>query len=296
MLFSEENQSDHLEHNQTESLTRQQRHHPCEHLLQPLSNRRSHAQYFFSSTFLDYLINQVILINTFDSVICIGCPTIFERIRTKLPSYLLDYDIRFCSFYSQKQLLIYNMFNGHIFSNDKHFRETFLPACQNTLIIIDPPFGGLHRALAYSLEKFTQSNLILFNPYFLEKWVIDAFPNLKMLDYKIEYHPQSSFHLCRGEKGSPVRMFTNISPSKFPPLDEMNYKYCFECDRYTLINNQHCHYCQICPSKDGLPYQHCLKCQRCVKAKRKHCDKCNVCHLPDQCMIMEQSTRKRRKI
>ena len=237
--------------------------------------------------------------NSFDSVICIGCPTIFERIRTKLPSYLLDYDTRFCSFYPRKQLHIYNMFNGHFFS------ESSLPTSENCLMIVDPPFGGFHRALAYSIDKLPKANLILFNPYFLEKWVVDAFPNVKMLDYKIEYTPQSSSHLCRGQKGSPVRMFTNICPSKFPPLDDVNYKYCLECNRYTLINNQHCYQCQTCPSKDGLPSRHCSICRRCVKIKQKHCDECHVCHLPEQeCLSKrrqssssaKESTKKRRKI
>ncbi|CAF3303870.1 unnamed protein product [Rotaria sp. Silwood2] len=88
-----------------------------------------------------------------------------------------------------------------------------------------------------------------------------------MLDYKIEYESISSLNLCRGRKGSPVCMFTDICLSKFPPLDDINYKYCFECNRYTLLTNQHCSLCQ-----------------RCVKAERNHCNTCNVCHLPNQCI------------
>ncbi|CAF1109089.1 unnamed protein product [Adineta steineri] len=294
-MFPEHEQSDHVDHKYTESLKRQQLRQPCRYILQPLENKRSDAQFFFSQTFIDYLINDIIIKGSWDSVICIGCPTIFENLnrpgyKTKLHSYLLDYDYRLCSFYSTKQMLIYNMFNGHIFSKKKFFQENFLSKTKNCLVIIDPPFGGFHRALANSIEKLFQSNddiqrnLIVFNPYFLEKWINDAFSNLKMLDYKIEYTSTSSLNLCRGKKGSPVRMFTDISPSKCPPLDELNYKYCFECDRYTLLTNQHCLQCQTCPSKDGLPYKHCSLCQRCVKAERKHCNKCNVCHLPNQCM------------
>jgi hypothetical protein len=289
-LFSEDDQSDHIDHKHSESLTRQQLRQPCRYILQPLENKRNDAQFFFSQTFIDYLVNDIVLKErSWDSVICIGCPTIFENLKQKIPSYLLDYDLRFCSFYPAKQVLIYNMFNGHIFSNEKYFREKFLSKIQNCLVIIDPPFGGFHRALAYSIEKLFQSydikqNLIVFNPYFLEKWINDAFPKLKMLDYKVEYTSNSSLHLCRGKKGSPVRIFTDISPSKCPPLDELNYKYCFECDRYTLITNQHCLQCQSCTSKDGLPYKHCSLCQRCVKAERIHCKQCNVCHLPNQCM------------
>ncbi|CAF4000329.1 unnamed protein product [Rotaria sp. Silwood2] len=294
-LFSENEQSDHKDHEYTESLNRQQLRQPCHYILQPLENKRSNAQFFFSQTFIDYIINEIILKNSWDSIICVGCPTIFENLhrfssKKKLNSYLLDYDFRLCSFYSSKQMLIYNMFNGHIFSNAKYFQEKFLSIIKNCLIIIDPPFGGFHRALSYSIDKLFQSyeinrHLILFNPYFLEKWIIDAFPNLKMLDHKIEYTSISSLNLCRGKKGSPVRMFTDICRSKFPPLDDINYKYCFECNRYTLLTNQHCFQCQSCTSKDGLPYKHCSLCQRCVKAERIHCNTCNVCHLPNQCMI-----------
>ncbi|CAF4995242.1 unnamed protein product, partial [Rotaria sp. Silwood1] len=295
-LFSDDEQSDHNDHKYTESLSRQQLRQPCHYILQPLENKRSNAQFFFSQTFIDYLINEIILKNSWDSIICIGCPTIFENLhrfnskKKQFQTYLLDYDYRLCSFYSSKQMLIYNMFNGHIFSNKKYFQEKFLSIIKNCLIIIDPPFGGFHRALFYSINKLFQSyeinrNIILFNPYFLEKWIIDAFSNLKMLDHKIEYTSISSLNLCRGKKGSPVRMFTDICLSKFPPLDDINYKYCFECNRYTLLTNQHCFQCQSCTSKDGLPYKHCSLCQRCVKAERTHCNTCNVCHLPNQCMI-----------
>lgn len=293
-LFSNKNQSDHNEHEYSESLNDEQLQKPCQYILQPLENKRTNAQFFFSQTFIDYLVNEIILKNPWDSVICIGCPTIFENLhdfnsKPNTESFLLDYDFRLCSFYSCKQMLIYNMFNGHSFSKKKYFQEKFLKSIKNCLVIIDPPFGGFHRALSYSIEKLFQSyeisrNLILFNPYFLEKWILDAFPDLKMIDYKIEYASQAKLNLCRGKKGSPVRMFTDICPSKFPPLDDINYKYCFECNRYTLLTNQHCFQCQSCTSKDGLPYKHCSLCKRCVKAERIHCMKCNVCHLQNQCM------------
>lgn len=289
ILFFESEQSDHEHHQCTNRLTRRQFRHPCQSILQPLEKKRSDAQYFFSSTLIDYLIEKIIQPGPWDSVLCIGCPTIFEHLRhqSQRRSYLLDYDVRLCSFYSSKQMLVYNMFNGHIFSRSKSFEAQFLSATKHCLILIDPPFGGFHRALAHSLEKLFESHshierhLILFNPYFLEKWISDAFPRLQMLDHKVEY--MSSMNLCRGRKGSPVRMFTDLDRSIFPPLDDQNYKFCFECNRYTLLTNQHCYQCQSCTSKDGLPYRHCSKCQRCVKAEREHCSKCHVCHLPNQC-------------
>ncbi|CAF0907842.1 unnamed protein product [Adineta ricciae] len=294
LVFLEVNQSEHADHDYSESLTRRQYRQPCRYLLQPLEKKRTNAQFFFSQTFIDYFISKLLSQGSWDSIICIGCPTIFENLnrpehKNKFRTYLLDYDHRLCSFYSSKRMLIYNMFNGHIFSKSKFFYEQFLSNTKNCLIVIDPPFGGFHRALACSIDKLVSSrnithNLILFNPYFLEKWISDAFQSLKMLDYKVEYTSNSSLHLCRGKKGSPVRMFTDICPSKCPPLDDVNYKYCFECNRYTLLTNQHCFQCQSCTSKDGLPYKHCLLCQRCVKSERVHCMKCNVCHLKDQCM------------
>ena len=294
---------DHADHQYSECLEREQYRRPCRSLLHPLENRRSNAQFFFSPTFVDYLVNKVILAGPWDSVICIGCPTIFEavhqsRAHKPLSAFLLDYDSRLYSFFSARHMLIYNMFNGHSFSPKRYFDETFLATTKNCLVVVDPPFGGLHRALSHSIDtlfqcKDIQRNLILFNPYFLERWIVDAFPRLTMLDYKIEYASQSALHLCRGKKGSPVRIFTDICPSTFPPLDEMNYKYCLECNRYTLVTNQHCFACQACTSKDGLPYRHCSLCRRCVKAQRVHCTKCNVCHLPNQCMSPTTTTSKR---
>jgi hypothetical protein len=239
-------------------------------VLHPLENCRSNAQFFVTSTFVDYLLKDVILAGPWDSVICIGCPTIFEavhhsRAHKLLRAFLLDYDTRLYSFFSARQMLIYNMFNGHIFSPRRFFNDKFLSIIKNCLVIVDPPFSAFHRVLAHSIDtlfqcKDIQRNLILFNPYFLERWIADAFPRLNMLDYKIEYASQSALHLCRGKKGSPVRIFTDICPSKFPPLDETNYKYCQECNRYTLVTNQHCFACRACTSKDSLPDRHCSLC------------------------------------
>jgi len=260
---------------------------PCQ--LQPLENKRSDAQYFFSKNFINYFTAKFIQIESWDGILCIGCPTIFENLpSTCQKKFLLDYDHRFCSFYSNEQMLAYNMFNGHCFSNDEYFQKNFLKTIRTCLVVIDPPFGGFHRALAHSLEQLIpsniQRNLVLFNPYFLEKWIQDAFQGLQMLDYKIEYETNSKMNLCKGKKGSPVRMFTDICPSKCPPLDEDNYKYCFECNRYTLLANQHCYECRMCTSKDGGNYRHCSSCQRCVKADRQHCQQCSSCHLPEQCL------------
>ncbi|CAF4319108.1 unnamed protein product [Rotaria sp. Silwood2] len=114
-LFSQDERSDHIDHKYSESLNRKQLQQPCRHILQPLENKRSNAQFFFSQTFIDYLINKIIIKDSWDSIICIGCSTIFENL------------------------------------------QKFLSIIKNCLILIDPPFGGFHRALSYSINKLFQS-------------------------------------------------------------------------------------------------------------------------------------------
>ncbi|CAF3254780.1 unnamed protein product, partial [Rotaria sp. Silwood2] len=79
-LFSQDERSDHIDHKYSESLNRKQLQQPCRHILQPLENKRSNAQFFFSQTFIDYLINKIIIKDSWDSIICIGCSTIFENL------------------------------------------------------------------------------------------------------------------------------------------------------------------------------------------------------------------------
>ncbi|CAF4626348.1 unnamed protein product, partial [Rotaria sp. Silwood2] len=100
-LFSQDERSDHIDHKYSESLNRKQLQQPCRHILQPLENKRSNAQFFFSQTFIDYLINKIIIKDSWD--------------------------------------------------------KKFLSIIKNCLILIDPPFGGFHRALSYSINKLFQS-------------------------------------------------------------------------------------------------------------------------------------------
>ncbi|CAF0968935.1 unnamed protein product [Didymodactylos carnosus] len=278
-LFSTSNLNIHQDHDCAYALNNKQMKQPCQNLLKPLQKKESNAQFFFKETFINYLIDKVLLVGQWDGILCIGCPTIFEALnvqdkikRKKL--FLLDFDQRLINFYPRKKFLMYNMFNGHFFEDSIPFQQ-FLSSIQNCLILCDPPFGALFEALAQSIknihtygQKTIQHwNLILFSPYFHEKW-IQKFFTLFMLDYKIEY--TSLPHLCRGRKGSPVRMFTDCKLNTFPPLDDNNYKYCDYCQRYTLLTNKHCFECNSCTSKDGLPYYHCKLCQRCVKFERVH--------------------------
>ncbi|CAD5112224.1 DgyrCDS1455 [Dimorphilus gyrociliatus] len=83
-----------------------------------------------------------------------------------------------------------------------------------------------------------------------------------------------------GAKGSPVRIFTNISPAKIR-LPCQDYRFCRQCERYVKKNNVHCPKCNSCTGKDGGRYVHCGACEKCVKESRKHCSQCGFCHLPD---------------
>lgn len=50
-------------------------------------------------------------------------------------------------------------------------------------------------------------------------------------------------------KGSPIRIFTNIDQSKITLPEEENYKFCDECNRWVCSDNEHCYKCNSCTSK-----------------------------------------------
>ena len=81
ILFSNDQQSNHTNHNYIQILDHEQFYQPCRYLLQPKENKHTNAQFFFTQTFIDYLINKILLPNSWDSFICIGCPTIYENLQ-----------------------------------------------------------------------------------------------------------------------------------------------------------------------------------------------------------------------
>lgn len=119
----------------------------------------------------------------------------------------------------------------------------------------------------------------------------------------------SNFAGHKGRKyGSPVRIFTNMLPSKLPLPGEEGYWFCDLCEKWVSSENKHCFKCSSCTSKvltlsltvfaglilslsvpvyfylltqDGRTYVHCDKCARCVKPSWKHCNECKRCCLPD---------------
>lgn len=58
------------------------------------------------------------------------------------------------------------------------------------------------------------------------------------------------FFLILGRnKGSPIRIFTNVDQCKITLPVEENYKFCDECNRWVCSENVHCFKCNNCTSK-----------------------------------------------
>lgn len=50
-------------------------------------------------------------------------------------------------------------------------------------------------------------------------------------------------------KGSPIRIFTNVDQCKISLPAEENYKFCDDCNRWVCSENVHCYKCNSCTSK-----------------------------------------------
>jgi hypothetical protein len=88
--------------------------------LQPCSNDKREAQYFFSLATL--MAFQQIFVNAkINKVICIGAPRLHEFLKNhcQINSILLDIDNRFMWFNDDKTYLHYNMFNHHFFGGEQ---------------------------------------------------------------------------------------------------------------------------------------------------------------------------------
>ncbi|GAB6029288.1 rRNA N6-adenosine-methyltransferase zcchc4 [Chamberlinius hualienensis] len=269
------------------------------YLIQPTENNKKEAQYYFTSETTEFIISTLKRLN-FTSVMCLGCPRIFERLvqDTCFNSVLLDIDERLCQFYSPQQLVVYNMFNHHFFDGltGKAVYENFLKSATDKkfAIMIDPPFGGMVEPLAFTLSRIGQdwhslnsdlcddSSPAVFwmFPYFLEKKILDACSMYNMLDYQVEYENHRCFKKRGNEASqrvSPIRIFTNLAPELIILPESESYRFCGECKRYISKLNRHCTKCNNCTSKSGKPYFHCDLCQLCVKSGYKHCNTCASC-------------------
>ncbi|KAI1717424.1 putative n6-adenine methyltransferase domain-containing protein [Ditylenchus destructor] len=270
---------------------------PPTKLLQPSQANKGEAQYWFSSQSL-HVLRDVITKEGFDSVLCVGAPTVFEKLRENqnVQSFLLDYDDRFAHFYDSSEFARYSMLVNHFYNAESRMiLSRFLAKSKKCVIICDPPFGAFVEALIksiYSLRElfFNSSScsnpnsfkIILVLPIFVGKYVLKD-ESFSMVDFKVTYENHKDY--SKPEK-SIVRFFTDIANSSFILPPELGYRFCSKCDRFVAIENRHCSVCKKCTSKDGSKYVHCKPCGRCVKSKYVHCVKCKICHLQHRCLCI----------
>lgn len=150
-------------------------------------------------------------------------------------------------------------------------------------LLVDPPFGCRTEALSYTLKKIQLEYLTLnmeilpvfwVFPYFMERYVTKAMPEMTMLDYKVSYTNHRTYNEA-GRFGSPVRLYTNVIPKLVQ--FRKGFKFCAKCQLFRRIENVHCDKCNTCPSKNGAVYKHCPSCLTCVKPYYVHCFDCNRC-------------------
>ncbi|CAG9773825.1 unnamed protein product [Ceutorhynchus assimilis] len=291
-MFTLEHENKHVEHSLLSNITDYQLEHPSE-IMPALENAKKEAQYLFSKESVQFIVNTFLELK-YKHVICIGTPRIHEYIQSNvktLSSILLDIDDRFHNFFGPLDFCWYNSFNNHFFFEEaKQVFEDFLKGTNNkdTVLITDPPFGGRIEPLAQTFSaisaQYGKNKLPMFwiFPYFMEPQILNSFSDFQMLDYKVLYDNHSLFQNGpKGRKqGSPVRIFTNISPSLIKLPNDL-YKFCQDCNKWVSNENKHCKVCQDCTSKNGQTYAHCNKCRRCVKPNWQHCFKCNRCAQQD---------------
>ncbi|XP_035229128.1 rRNA N6-adenosine-methyltransferase ZCCHC4-like isoform X2 [Stegodyphus dumicola] len=269
-------------------------------LLNTLQNKKAEA-YFFSEKTVTFIVTLLKDLG-FTKLVLIGTPKVHEFLAKKssdipgLSSFLMDVDYRYMQFYDQKQFAHYNLFNNHFFggesSKKKFFKFLTEGSEEKTVILLDPPFGGLIDAISHTLKKMNKLwqeinqktteemvPLLWFFPYFFEERILQNIPELIMMDYKVEYENHKKYGMNLTSKGSPVRIFTNIKPSSFILPENEGYRFCDKCQRYVSKENLHCLKCGKCPTKYGPTYKHCNLCCRCVKSTHNHCDLCNQCSL-----------------
>lgn len=301
LLLLPEESSCHSTHDQTRNVTNHQLFHPSE-LLKPQESAKKEAQYLFAKNSTKVIVDMLRSAGVC-KVLCVGAPRIHEFIRSEYPgqmrSLLLDFDHRYHQFYKKGEFVWFNAFNCHWFAGEdgKAVTLQFMKEADGMeiAIVTDPPFGGRVEPLVYTFQRLDEMHkqlhqsrinplmLMWIFPYFMEPMIVTSCPSMSMLDYKVDYDNHPLFQ--QGQKGrkygSPVRIFTNIPPSKLPFPEEEGYRHCDFCERWVSLENKHCYKCNSCTSKDGRTYVHCDKCSRCVKPTWKHCKECKRCCLPD---------------
>ncbi|CAF0889323.1 unnamed protein product [Brachionus calyciflorus] len=283
----ETDENTHSKHQIITNITNQMLKNPIRKILAPVELNSANAQFVFDEQTSKFILDHIKKFE-YDSILCIGAPSVFESLSDlDINHMLLDIDDRFMLFNDGEKFQKFNMFNNHFF-NDKKKYELFLSKAKNLLILMDPPYGGIVRLISNTLNSIIEDyghkkySVFLVYPYFIENWIKKWLPDYNMLDYKVSYMNQKNFSQKSNlKKGSPARFFTNISLDKIELPKNEGYYFCDACKKYTYEENIHCSQCNVCPSKDGFYYKHCKICNRCVKSAYIHCNKCKQCHLED---------------
>ena len=298
LLVLAHEQHEHEDHLIKDNLTKNQLRMPTKLLSAYVENKEA-AQYLFSDESLKLVLKTIIKCK-FTHIICIGCPSLHEQliVRSKkyqVQSFLLDIDSRYLQFYTSKQYLCFNMANSYLFEKDKYEvnLNNFITASSKLLVITDPPFGLMVPALADTLIKLKkkivylkrdaeqfQMNSMLFHLYFYEKRILDAMPELKMMDYKISY---SNHKKLKQDNNSIARLFTDIDGSQIVLKGLDDYKFCEHCERWVHAIAKHCFECKNCMAKDGTESEHCALCDKCFKLTWEHCFTCEICTRKGEC-------------
>ncbi|CAD5209002.1 unnamed protein product [Bursaphelenchus okinawaensis] len=251
----------------------------------PKAKNDGEAQYWFTGEVLRVLTENL---KTFDSILCIGCPTVAEFMRKAGKKiFVLDYDHRLSNFFDPTQFAHYNMLSNYFYEADgvdwttKFFKNAF-----RTALVCDPPFGVQFEPLARSLKKIEDLHAelnpcgeftkFLFSPVFMKRFM----NGYRMLDFKVTYVNHRQFS---EKRKTIVRIFTDMKDLKTFKLQD-GYRLCKKCSRYVSDENEHCKKCNECATELGPTYRHCDMCGKCVKPSYKHCITCLRCHLPNRCI------------
>ncbi|CDS41009.1 zinc finger CCHC domain containing protein 4 [Echinococcus multilocularis] len=274
------------------------------YFLEPLEESSEHAQYYFSEDWLKFMASTLRILRI-DNVLCVGTPRLFDFLTAcsqdvseplSINKFLLDLDARLEGFYPTSLFARFNALNGHFFkSAGEDSFNNFMRSCGGrTMIFCDPPFGVLMEPLVASLNKLkrglenTQVFVMVTVPYFIGKKLLQAAPELKMLDYKVTYEKHVRF-MSTGYDGnnskrrvSVVRPFTDVPPHEILPPKSLagQYWFCEICQRYSDLKNLHCDQCNACTTFHGETYQHCISCNVCHPPGFQHCVKCDMCFRP----------------
>lgn len=309
----------HERHEVKSGITRRQLRRPTQ-LLSAKVEKSEQAQFYFSEISLKLVLSTIRRAGA-THVLCIGCPSIHERllsIRSKLniSSFLLDIDRRFLQFFSASSFLCFNMVNSYCFDSkpiEDHL-DSFLKQSDRLIVLVDPPFGALIPALGDTLRKLRKRYAYLKRSACAtsekasnrtenvkqdgrepESTIDHEFNVIMFHQYFFDKHILAEFPnlkmmdiqitYANHPKMKEARMFTDIVASLFKPIKAIqnDYKFCAHCDRYVHAIANHCNECKDCGAKDGRESIHCAVCDKCVKCTWAHCFECGFCSLPGKC-------------